>query len=266
MEAHVKVLILGAGEHASGTAHRLFRCGFPVVMTDLASPRAVRRRVSFATAIPAGEIWIEGVRGICAGEPDSQRLATLDGTSVAVFVDPDGELKRLWRPDVIIDARIAKRNLDNRLDDAPLVIGYGPGLVVGRDVHVVVETRRGHDLGRVITEGAASPDTGVPGEIAGVGAARVLRAPAAGVLQTRREIGDLVQAGDVIAQVGSQLVKSAIAGVVRGLLSCGVSVEEKQKLGDVDPRGDPTACTTLSDKTRTLSGAALEIIVSRFRR
>jgi xanthine dehydrogenase accessory factor len=266
MDSRARVLILGAGEHASGTAHRLFRCGFVVVMTDLASPRAVRRKVSFSSAILEGEITVEGVRGIACGAPDPQQLASLDGASVAVFVDPLGELKKLWRPDVIIDARIAKRNLDNRLDDAPLVIGYGPGLVAGRDVHFVVETRRSHDLGRILAEGMASPDTGIPGEIAGVGAARVLRAPAAGLLRTCREIGDLVQAGDVIARVGDQPVKSAIAGVVRGLLQSGVPVEAKQKLGDVDPRGDPAACTTLSDKTRALSGAALEIIVSRFLR
>jgi xanthine dehydrogenase accessory factor len=257
-----KVLIKGAGEHSSGTAHRLFRCGFRVVMTDLAWPTAVRRRVSFCSAIFEHEIEVEEIRGVGYTLEDVGLLSSFDWNHIPVFVDPECRLKDVWAPDVIIDGRILKKNLDNRIGDAPLVIGYGPGLVAGQDMDFVVETKRGHDLGRIIENGCAAPDTGVPGPIAGVARERVLRSPADGTLQVERELGDVVRAGDVIATVAGRAVHTTIAGVVRGLSFPGSPVVVNQKIGDVDPRGDPSFCHTLSDKTRTISGAALEIILS----
>jgi len=280
-----RILIKGAGEHSSGTAHRLFRAGFRVAMTDLPWPKAVRLTVSFCTAIFDREITVEGVRAVAYRLDDADILLTspgyadrvapalnpkskiqnpksFDWSHIPVFIDPDCHLKDLWRPDVIIDGRILKRNLDNHVGDAPLTIGYGPGLTAGQDVDFVVETNRGHDLGRIITHGPAATDTGVPGPIAGFTHERVLRSPADGTLQPQRRIGDIVKAGDTIATVAGQAITAAIPGVLRGLVYPGSQVVVNQKLGDIDPRGDPAYCHTLSDKTRTISGAALELILS----
>jgi xanthine dehydrogenase accessory factor len=259
---NTKVLIKGAGEHSSGTAHRLFRCGFRVVMTDLAWPTAVRLPVSFGSAIFKREIVVEGVRGIGYTPDQAELLSSLDWGHIPVFVDPVCRLKEIWRPDVIIDGRILKRNLDNHVGDAPLTIGYGPGLVAGQDVDFVVETNRGHNLGRIITAGCADLDTGVPGPIAGYTRERVLRSPANGTLHAQRQLGDMVKAGEVIATVASQPLTATISGVLRGLVYPNSPVVVNQKVGDIDPRGEPAYCHTLSDKTRTISGAALEIIVS----
>lgn len=257
-----KVLIKGAGEHASGTAHRLFRCGFRVAMTDIEWPTAVRRTVSFSSAIRQRTITIEGVTGIVHAMEQADALEQFDWSHIPVFVDPCCRLKDSWTPDVIIDGRILKRNLDNTLHDAPLVIGFGPGLAAGQDVHFVVETQRGHDLGRIIADGIATPDTGIPGSIHGHTLDRVLRSPGDGVFQTGLDIGDSVQAGDEIGTVDSGTITAATSGVIRGLLLPGSTVTANQKMGDIDPRGVLSHCHTLSDKTRTLSGAALEIIVS----
>jgi xanthine dehydrogenase accessory factor len=257
-----KVLIKGAGEHSSGTAHRLFRCGFPVVMTDVAWPKAVRLTVAFCSAIFDHEIIVDGVRGVGYTLNDADLLATFDWSHIPVFVDPECRLKDLWQPDVIIDGRILKQNLDNHVGDAPLTIGYGPGLIAGQDVDFVVETNRGHNLGRIITQGTAAPDTGIPGPIAGFTHQRVLRSPADGTLHAQRIIGDLVKPGEVLATVGDQPITAAIPGVLRGVVYPESPVVLNQKVGDIDPRGDPAFCHTLSDKTRTISGAALEIILS----
>lgn len=257
-----KVLIKGAGEHASGAAHRLFRCGFQVVMTEMERPTAVRRGVAFSEAVPGGQVVVEGVRAVGHPLEEAGMLEAFDWSCVPVFVDPGGALRQRWRPDVLIDGRILKHNLDNRIDHAALVIGFGPGLVAGVDVDVVIETDRGHDLGRVITRGTARPDTGVPGEIGGYSAERVLRSPASGAVAAEAEIGDLVQAGDRLATVDGAPVLAGVSGVLRGLIRPGSRVVQGQKLGDVDPRGDRAACFTLSDKARTISGAVLETILS----
>ena len=257
-----KVLIKGAGEQASATAHRLFRCGYRVVMTDLARPTAIRRTVSFCSAVYEGEIEIEGVRGVLRCCEDAAARPGGGWDDIPICVDPEIRLVRLWRPDAIVDARILKRNLDNRRGDAPLVIGLGPGLEAGRDVHYVVETMRGHDLGRIIASGPSSRDTGEPGEIGGYTHERVVRAPASGVFSSPRRIGKRVEAGDVLGSVAEVEVKAQIAGVLRGLLWPGLLVTEGFKVADVDPRGDVSMCTTLSDKARIISGSVLEIVVA----
>lgn len=261
-----RVLVRGAGEQASGTAHRLFRAGFRVAMTELAEPGCVRRAVAFSEAILLGRTEVEGVRAVAWPLDHATRLDAFDWTHVPVFVDPGRGLLRAWCPDVLVDARLLKHPADTRMVDASLVIGLGPGLVAGRDVHLVVETQRGHDLGRLIDGGPAAPDSGVPGRIGGFGAERVLRAPAAGVFSTHVGIGDRVRAGDVVGDIDGVAVFSAIAGAVRGLLRSGQGVEAGQKLGDVDPRGDPRSCRTLSDKTRAISGAVLEAVTAFYGR
>jgi xanthine dehydrogenase accessory factor len=260
----LKVLIRGAGEHASATAHRLFRCGMRVAMTEVERPTAVRRTVSFCTAVFDGACAVEGVPGRLWSLGDWEELEQRDLDHVPVFVDSEGVLVGRFRPHAIVDARILKRNEGNSLEQAPLVIGLGPGLLAGRDVHVVIETRRGHDLGRIIREGSSAPDTGIPGPIAGYTTERVLRAPCAGVLETLMAIGHPVNAGDVVCTVGGQPVEAAISGVLRGLVHAGVEVPAKLKVGDVDPRGDPAFCFSISDKARTISGSVLEAILCRF--
>jgi len=168
----------------------------------------------------------------------------------------------MWRPDVVVDARILKTNLDNRRDDAPLVIGLGPGLEAGRDVHFVVETMRGHDLGRVIARGCSSRDTGEPGEIGGYTRERLVRAPAAGVFESARTIGERLAAGEAIGRVAGAELRARIGGVLRGLLWPGLEVTAGFKVADVDPRNDPALCRTLSDKARTISGSVLELVVA----
>ncbi|HLD45041.1 MAG TPA: molybdenum hydroxylase, partial [bacterium] len=176
-----QILIKGAGEMASAVAHRLFRCGYSVVMADIAQPTAVRRRVSFCSAIYEGEIEIEGVKGIFNQAIGNEQWATRNGkretgdNHISILIDPQCHIKNILKPDVIIDARLLKHNLDNHLTDAPLTIALGPGIEAGKDVHVVIETNRGHALGRIITKGFAEADTGNPGVIGGYSLERVFR-------------------------------------------------------------------------------------------
>jgi xanthine dehydrogenase accessory factor len=255
------VLVKGAGEQASATAHRLFKCGYRVVMTEVARPTAVRRTVSFCTAVYEGSVEVEGVRAEVRALEGAGGLATFDWSHIPVFVDPDCRLLALWRPGVLVDARILKTNLDNRISDAPLVIGLGPGIEAGRDVHFVVETNRGHNLGRIIGRGQAARDTGRPGEIAGYTHERVLLSPVAGVFESDLEIGAVVSAGQPIGSVDSREVRAGVSGVLRGPARPGIAVAVRQKLGDVDPRGEPDYCHTFSDKARTISGSVLEIVI-----
>ncbi len=259
----MKVLILGAGELASGTAHRLFRSGFGVAMTEVPEPLAVRRTVAFCSAVWDREIVVEGVRGR-RWQLGEALPSPLD--HVAVFVDPEATLLSSWRPEVMVDARLLKRPGATSVSQAPLVISLGPGAVCGREAHLVVETNRGHDLGRLIHEGSAAPNTGVPGTLGGVSGDRVLRAPVAGRVRGVKAIGDLVKAGDLVAYVDQAPVHTPIAGVLRGLVRDGVAMPAAGiKLGDVDPRGEVRACHTISDKCRTISGAVLEAILNRTR-
>jgi len=258
----LKVLILGAGEMASSVAHRLFRSGFEVTMTEVSQPLAVRRAISFCSAVWDGETVVEGVRG-CLFESD--RLPMSGRDHVSVVIDPEAAILHELKPDVLIDARLLKCPGATSVRQAPLVISLGPGAVCGVDAHLIVETNRGHDLGRLIETGSAAADTGVPGSIGGVTAGRVMRAPCAGVVRGVRKIGDVVKAGEVVAMVGEEPVKTSIAGVLRGILHDGVMATPGLKLADVDPRGEVRACFTITDKSRTISGAVLEAILHRFK-
>ncbi|RLA78834.1 MAG: EF2563 family selenium-dependent molybdenum hydroxylase system protein [Deltaproteobacteria bacterium] len=265
MPLELKVLIRGAGEMASGVAHRLHRCHFRVIMTEIPEPLCIRRRVSFSEAVFEGEQEVEGVRAVLISDPrEAEEVWRQD--AIPVIIDPEARSREVIMPDVVVDAILAKRNIGTRRDFAPLVIGLGPGFKAGEDVDVVIETNRGHNLGRVIYRGEAEPDTGVPGVIAGVSAERVLRAPADGIFRPVKEIGDLVKAGEVVAWVGESPMKTAIDGVIRGLLREGTRVKKGLKSGDVDPRGQRENCYTISDKARTISGGVLEAILAHFNR
>ena len=265
MALDLKVLIRGAGEMATGVAHRLHRCHFRVVMTEIPRPLCIRRKVSFSEAVFEGEQEVEGVRAVLVRDPSEVEGLWQRGL-IPVIVDPEARCRETIKPDVVVDAILAKRNTGTWRDFAPLVIGLGPGFKAGEDVDVVIETNRGHDLGRVIYRGEAEPDTGVPGEIAGVSAQRVLRAPADGTFRPVKEIGDRVEAGEVVAWVGDAPLRTEISGVIRGLLREGMEVRKGLKSGDVDPRGKRENCFTISDKARAIAGGVLEAILDRFNR
>jgi xanthine dehydrogenase accessory factor len=255
------VLLKGAGEMASAVAWRLYMANIRrVCMLDLAQPLCVRRRVSFCTALEAGTAEVEGVRAVRARSRGEVETAWESGTIAVVCTDDWARIAGV-QPEVVIDAILAKRNTGTRKADAPLVIALGPGFDAGRDCHLVVETNRGHNLGRLIVRGSAEPNTGVPGEIAGYADERVLRAPASGVFESTREIGDLVRKDEIVGSVAGQPVKARLPGVLRGLIRPGTTVVRGLKLGDIDPRGRAEYCDTISDKARAIAGAALEAVM-----
>ncbi|MFQ5693031.1 MAG: selenium-dependent molybdenum cofactor biosynthesis protein YqeB [Nitrospinota bacterium] len=256
----VLVVVRGAGDIATGVIHRLVRSGFPVIATETASPTVIRRTVAFAEAVAGGECTVEGITARrVEGDEEALRLAR-EGI-VPVLVDPGGDVIRRLKPFAVVDAILAKRNLGTRREDAEVVIGLGPGFTAGEDVDVVVETNRGHDLARVILEGTAEPNTGVPGSVGGHAGDRVLRAPCGGEFRAVRKIGDAVRAGDRVAEVGGRPVVTAIDGVLRGLLRDGLTVTEGFKVGDVDPRCRREHCFTISDKARAVGGGVLEALL-----
>lgn len=257
-----KVLIRGAGEQATGVAHRLHRSGFRVCLTEIKFPLAVRRTVSFCEAMYDGAMTVEGVTAVNIEKADQVSDVWGEGNIPLIF-DPQNKIRAILKPHVVIDAILAKKNIDTEICDAPLVLGLGPGFTAAMDVHVVIETNRGHDLGRLIFRGQAEPDTGVPGVIGGYGIERVLRTPRAGIFRTIKGIGESVKTGEVVAQVDGDPIQAKIDGVVRGLLRDGIVVSENLKAGDIDPRGNRDACFTISDKARALGGAVLEAILSQ---
>ncbi|NIO04993.1 MAG: EF2563 family selenium-dependent molybdenum hydroxylase system protein [Proteobacteria bacterium] len=259
------VLIRGAGEMATGVAHRLWRAHLSVCMTEVPNPLAIRREVSFCEALHDGEKTVEGISAKRVIDVEAIKPTWSKG-KIPVLVDPEAVVKKFLRPHVVVDAILAKRNLGTRLGDASLVIGLGPGFHAGKNVHLVIETNRGHNLGRLIWEGTAEPDTGTPGEIEGYSVERVLRAPETGRFEPLKKIGDLVEENETVALVKGVPMKSRISGVLRGILRDGTSVQKGLKSGDVDPRGNRDACFTISDKARAIGGSVLEGILFTFNR
>lgn len=260
MLEETRVLVRGGGDLASGVVHRLHRSGAQVLVIELSRPTVIRRAVAFAAALFEGTLEIEGVVG--------QRIDSLEEVAqvlrkgnVPVLADPQGETISQWRPDVVVDAILAKRNLGTGIGDAPIVIALGPGFVAGVDAHAVIETQRGHYLGKVLLEGSAAPDTGVPGNVMGYTTQRVIRAPRSGVWRGERVIGDDVRAGDIVAKIQGERVVAPISGVLRGLLANGIQVTEGMKSGDIDPRGVRDHCFTISDKALAIGGGVLEAML-----
>jgi xanthine dehydrogenase accessory factor len=257
-------VIRGAGDLASGVAYRLFKAGFPVVMLERSAPLVVRRTVSFGNAIfEGGTFTVQDIRSKVV-DSFEQVSHVLEGFQIPILVDPDGQFIRETMPPVVIDVRMQKTPLDTQITDAPFVVGFGPGYIAGNHAHAVIETQRGHDLGRVIWDGSASPDTGTPGTIAGYSSERVLRAPADGYVVPALgiEIGVQVAEGQLIATVDDLPVHAKFPGVLRGLIHPAVEVWAGLKIGDLDPRGDVSHCYTISDKALALGGGALEAILS----
>ncbi|MBR6088510.1 MAG: EF2563 family selenium-dependent molybdenum hydroxylase system protein [Anaerolineaceae bacterium] len=258
------VAIKGAGDLASGIALRLWRCGYRVILSELPVPLCIRRTIAFSSAVFDGSAKVEDAEGVLIRDISEAQTVWEEG-KLPVIIDEDASRMLSLKPDVLIDARIIKTwREDTRITDAPLVIGLGPGFTAGGNVHCVIETNRGHNLGRVFWNGSAEPNTGVPGTIKGEGIKRVVKAPCSGVFHPLVEIGDGVEAGDPIARIGETEIRAQLTGIVRGIIYPGISVWETLKIMDIDPRGNREHCFTVSDKATALGGGVLEAILSVF--
>lgn len=300
IKKNLLIICRGAGDLATGIIHRLHRAGHRVIALETDYPAAIRRQVSFCEAVYDGSAVVEGVTArlvpaladaetdteTYSGENDTPAAhivsekwdssaieAVLEAGEVPLLIDPKGESIALLKPDVVVDAIIAKKNLGTTIDMAPLVIGVGPGFTAGQDVHLVIESMRGHNLARIITGGMAQPNTGVPGNIAGFTSERVIHAPAAGYIHDVRKIGDIVQKGDEIARIYPDKesydnalseyvpVNATITGIIRGLIREGYYFRKGFKIADIDPReSEITNCFTISDKARSIAGSVLEAV------
>ena len=300
IKKNLLIICRGAGDLATGIIHRLQRAGHRVIALETDYPAAIRRQVSFCEAVYDGSAVVEGVTArlvpaladaetdteTYSGENDTPAAhivsekwdssaieAVLEAGEVPLLIDPKGESIALLKPDVVVDAIIAKKNLGTTINMAPLVIGVGPGFTAGKDVHLVIESMRGHNLARIITDGMAQPNTGVPGNIAGFTSERVIHAPAAGYIHDVRKIGDIVQKGDEIARIYPDKesydnalseyvpVNATITGIIRGLIREEYYFREGFKIADIDPReSELTNCFTISDKARSIAGSVLETV------
>lgn len=300
IKKNLLIICRGAGDLATGIIHRLHRAGHRVIALETDYPAAIRRQVSFCEAVYDGSAVVEGVTArlvpaladaetdteTYSGENDTPAAhivsekwdssaieAVLEAGEVPLLIDQKGESIALLKPDVVVDAIIAKKNLGTTIDMAPLVIGVGPGFTAGQDVHLVIESMRGHNLARIITDGMAQPNTGVPGNIAGFTSERVIHAPAAGYIHDVRKIGDIVQKEDEIARIYPDKesydnalseyvpVNATITGIIRGLIREGYYFREGFKIADIDPReSELTNCFTISDKARSIAGSVLEAV------
>ncbi|MDD2297719.1 MAG: selenium-dependent molybdenum cofactor biosynthesis protein YqeB [Sphaerochaetaceae bacterium] len=249
-------VVRGGGDLATGIIYRLWRTGFRVLCLEIQKPLVVRRTVSAASAIFDGSITVDGMLVQHINAPDEMFL----NEGVSIIVDPDALSLEMIKPFLLVDSIMAKRNLGTHMKMAPLVIGIGPGFVAKEDVHYVVETKRGHYLGRLISEGSAIPDTGVPGIQMGYSIERLLRAPCEGYIEHIKEIGDHVETGDLIGKIGSEEIRAAIPGVLRGFIHPSVYVKKRMKIGDVDPRDAKEHCYSITDKALAIAGGVLEAV------
>lgn len=262
MNASHLIIVRGGGDLATGTICKLRRCGFPVLVLEIAAPSAIRRTVSFCEAVYTGAQTVEGLTCVRA-DSLAQAQALLEQGALPLLIDPEGAAIGALRPMAVVDAILAKRNLGTLRDMAPITVGLGPGFTAGQDVDAVVETMRGHDLGRVLYEGQARPNTGVPGIIAGYGAERVIHSPAAGTLRAVRRIGDRVEQGEPLAFVGETPVPASLTGLLRGLIRDGYPVSRGLKIADIDPRvSEYENCFKVSDKARCIAGGVVEAVLA----
>lgn len=255
-------IVRGGGDLATGVIYRLHRAGFPVVVLELEQPRVVRRMAAVAQAVFSDEVNLPGL--VARRMTLAEATASLHAASriVPIVLDPSGEAVCHLRPPVLVDARMAKSPLDTTLESATFVAGLGPGFVAGAHCHAVVETNRGHDLGRVIWSGSAQPDTHTPEPVLGFDVDRVLRAPVVGRLLAHKEIGELIRQGEIIASVDGQAIVAPFNGVLRGLMYDGLAVEANEKVGDLDPRGRREYCFTISEKSLAVGGGVLEAVLT----
>ncbi|MBU5482356.1 selenium-dependent molybdenum cofactor biosynthesis protein YqeB [Blautia sp. MSJ-19] len=262
MEHKTILIVRGGGDLASGVIHRLYKCGYRVLVLECRKPSAIRRKVSFGEAVFDGTSSVENVTGRLIGDV-SECQKVWDAGEIPVLVDETGEVVKELKPDALIDAILAKKNLGTTRAMAPLTVALGPGFEAGKDVDFVIETQRGHNLGRVISKGAATPNTGIPGVIAGYGKERVIHSPAAGIMHNRSQIGDIVEKNQVIAMVDDTPVYASLTGVLRGIIRDGYEVPKGMKIADIDPRKEQKKnCDTISDKARCIAGSVVEVLMA----
>jgi xanthine dehydrogenase accessory factor len=255
------VLIRGGGDLATGVAARLHRSGFAVVVTEIAKPLAVRRLVALGEAVFAGEVTVEDIRGRLVDTPEAVPHV-LDNDEIPVLIDPEARCRHALQPIAIVDGRMRKKAPELGIEAAPIIIGLGPGFTVGIDCHAIVETNRGHHMGRVYWEGSAEADTAIPEPVNQHGNERVLRAPCDGVFKGTAGLASMVSKGEIIAKVDQEPLIATFDGVVRGILHDGVHVTTGMKVGDLDPRGIPEFCSIISDKSLAVGGGVLEALLS----
>ncbi|MCY6353788.1 selenium-dependent molybdenum cofactor biosynthesis protein YqeB [Clostridium sp. ZS2-4] len=254
------VVVRGGGDLATGTIQRLHRCGFRVLVLEVPKPTSIRRKVSFSEAIYDGEIEIEGITAVHVDYLDEIKKAW-NNNKIPVIIDPKGQYIKQLKPNIVVDAIIAKKNLGTTKDMADITIALGPGFIAGEDVNIVIETARGHDLGRVIFEGEAKKNTGIPGVIGGYSKERVIHSPCDGIIENIKDIEAIVEKDEIIAYVGNTPVKATISGLLRGIIRNGSQVREGLKIADIDPRiSEKPNCYTISDKARNIAGGVLEAI------
>ena len=261
----MKVVIRGGGDLATGVAEVLYQSGFKILILDIEKPSSIRRSVCFSEAIYDGIIQVENI--ICKKvENENDIEKCWNEKIIPIMVDEKGEIIKKIKPDVVVDSIIAKKNLGTTKEMAPITIALGDGFEAGKDVDIVVETMRGHNLGRVITSGRAMKNTGIPGEIKGVSKDRVIYSLANGIFSSVKKIGDTVQKDEIIGYVGDVEIRGKISGVLRGIIREGYEVTENMKIGDIDPRiEEKNNCFTISDKARSLGGAVLRAIMFRLK-
>ena len=255
----MKIVIKGAGDLATGVAWELFREGHRIIMTEIAVPLTVRRQVAYSRAVYEGRAEVEGVTGVLAGSAE-EAIALSEQGVISVLVDPEARVRKIWQPEVVIDAIMAKKNIGTTLTDAPLVLALGPGFRAGTDCHAVIETMRGEALSRPIYRGSAIPNTGVPGMVGGYAMERLIKASGDGRMEPVAAIGDIVEKGSVLAYTGGGPVYAQIDGVIRGMLQAGVPVKKGMKIGDVDPRKDESLVHLISDKSHKIGRGCVEAI------
>lgn len=260
----LKIIVRGGGDLATGVIHRLWGAGFKVLVLECAHPAAIRRQVALCEAVYQGEATVEGMTGVLV-KSLAEAESVWQQKKVPVLVDEAAACVKAFAPDIVVDAIIAKRNLGTTKEMAPLVIALGPGFSAGKDADVLVETKRGHNLGRIIRMGSAAPNSGVPGNIGGFTKERVLHAPCAGVLHVVQDIGSVVEKGETIAQItgenGLTAIPATLTGIIRGMIRDGFAVTQGFKVADIDPRKEELAnCFTISDKARCIAGSVLELV------
>jgi xanthine dehydrogenase accessory factor len=259
------VFIRGGGDLASGVAMRLVRAGMQVVIMELDRPLAIRRKVCFAEAVYMGEVLVEDIAARLVKDPSDKLEVNrvLAQGKIAVLVDPEGEAIADLHCRVLVDGRMLKQVVPLQQLQMDLLVGLGPGFTAAVNCHAVVETQRGHTLGRVYWKGTGSTDSGIPDGVQGFTVERVLRAPTNGKVVPLSEIGDQVKPGQVVAEMEGLPVISPFKGVLRGLIHPDVIVPRGTKIGDVDPRNDPNLCFLVSDKSLAVGGGVLEAILTR---
>lgn len=255
------VIVRGGGDIASGAIQKLYRSGFRVLVLETETPSAIRRKVAFCEAVYEKEIEIENIKALLvSNEIDIQEC--WNKNIVPVMIDSRGKIIDKIKPLVVVDGILAKQNLGTKREMAPITIGLGPGFSAPEDVDIVIETMRGHNLGRLIEQGKASENTGVPGIIQGYGKERVIYSECSGIIKNIEKIGSFVEKGDSLAVIENSFVYASISGVLRGIIRDGYKVKKGLKIADIDPRiSEKENCFTISDKARNIGGAVLEAIL-----